>query len=164
MASKPERDGPVDDLTRMSVAFGHVAVIMMICKARALSWLTKPLADIGRMALTNYVLQTIICTTLFAGFGFGLFGQLARHRLHYIVLGIWLFEWIASVLWLRWFRFGPLEWVWRWLSYRQRPAIRIPDPFRLSALSCQLSAPTPQPVTEAARNPGCAPKRLRREA
>ena len=115
----------LDDLTRISVAIGHVAVVTMICKARALPWITKPLADIGRMALTNYVLQTIICTTLFAGFGFGLFGQLARHQLYYIVLGIWLFEWIASVLWLRRFRFGPLEWVWRWLTYRQRPAIRI---------------------------------------
>ena len=118
-----ERWVSLDDLTRISVAFGHVAVVTMICKARALRWIAKPLADIGRMALTNYVLQTIICTTLFAGFGFGLFGQLARHQLYYIVLGIWLFEWIVSVLWLRRFRFGPLEWVWRWLTYRQRPAL-----------------------------------------
>ena len=48
-------------------------------------WVTRPLAAVGRMALTNYILQTVICMTLFCGFGFGWFGQLARHQLYYVV-------------------------------------------------------------------------------
>jgi uncharacterized protein len=115
----------LDDVTRVSVALGHVGVVMMVCKAGVLPLITRPLADIGRMALTNYVLQTIICTTLFTGSGLGWFGQLARHQLYYIVLSVWAVEWIASTVWLRRFRFGPLEWIWRWLSYRQRPPMKV---------------------------------------
>jgi uncharacterized protein len=115
----------LDDVTRVSVALGHVGVVMMVCKAGVLPLITRPLADIGRMALTNYVLQTLICTTLFTGSGLGWFGQLARHQLYYIVLSVWAVEWIASTVWLRRFRFGPLEWIWRWLSYRQRPPMKV---------------------------------------
>jgi uncharacterized protein len=121
----------LDDVTRMSIALGHVAVVMMICKAGAAKWATAPLAAVGRMALTNYIMQTVICMTLFCGFGFGWFGLLARHQLYYIVASVWAFELIASVVWLRWFQFGPLEWVWRWLTYRQRPPFRA----RRSALA-----------------------------
>jgi uncharacterized protein len=115
----------LDDVTRVSVAFGHVGVVMMVCKSGAARWATSLLAAVGRMALTNYILQTAICTTLFAGFGFGWFGQLARHQLYYIVAAIWLFESVGSVVWLRRFQFGPLEWVWRWLSYRERLPFRV---------------------------------------
>ena len=45
------------------------------------------------MALTNYVMQTVICVTLFGGFGLGWFGQLARHQLYYIVAAIWALQW-----------------------------------------------------------------------
>jgi uncharacterized protein len=115
----------LDDVTRVSVAFGHVAVVMMVCKAGAAVWVTRPLAAAGRMALTNYILQTVICMTVFCGFGFGLFGQLARHQLYYIVAAVWAFELIASVVWLRWFQFGPLEWIWRSLTYLQRQPLRV---------------------------------------
>ena len=115
----------LDDLTRMAVAFGHVAVVMLICKADAAPWLTRPLAAVGRMALTNYIIQTIICMTLFCGFGAGWFGQLARHQLYYIVAAVWAVQLIASGLWLRWFRFGPLEWLWRSLTYLRRQPLRV---------------------------------------
>jgi uncharacterized protein len=117
----------LDDVTRMSVALGHVAVVMMVCKAGVAEWVTRWLSAVGRMALTNYILQTIICVTIFCGFGFGWFGRLTRHELYYIVPVIWVIESIGSVVWLRWFQYGPLEWVWRWLSYRQRPPCRIVD-------------------------------------
>jgi uncharacterized protein len=84
----------------------------------------KPLAAVGRMALTNYVMQTMICVLIFSGVGLGWFGSLARHQLYFIVAAIWLAQLIASPLWLRAFRFGPLEWVWRSLTYKRWQTFR----------------------------------------
>lgn len=112
------------DSTRLAVALGHIAVVMLICKASALRWLTHRLAAVGRMALTNYIMHTVICIPLFCGFGFGLFGQLSRYQLYYVVLAIWTFQLIVSPIWLRHFQFGPLEWVWRSLTYRRKQPMR----------------------------------------
>ena len=113
------------DSTRLAVALGHVAIVMMICKAGALRWLTRPLAAVGQMALTNYVMHSVIVMFLFGGFGFGMFGRLARHELYYVVGGIWAFQLMASPLWLRYFQFGPLEWLWRSLTYTRMQPMRI---------------------------------------
>ena len=79
------------------------------------------------MALTNYIAQTLICTTLFYGFGlgFGLYGQLERYQLYLLVGAIAAVEMIWSVIWLRNFRFGPLEWVWRSLTYWKRQSMAL---------------------------------------
>jgi uncharacterized protein len=69
------------------------------------------------MAFSNYIMQTIFCNIIFLGFGFGLYGKLQRYELYYIVIGIWIFQLIASPIWLKYFRFGPLEWAWRSLTY-----------------------------------------------
>jgi uncharacterized protein len=113
---------------RLFVTLGHIGLIMMICKAGLLKWLTSRLAAVGRMALTNYFSQTIICTLLFYGYGFGLYGKLERHELVYVVLGIWVFQLIVSPIWLRHFRFGPFEWIWRSLTYQKRQPMRIRVP------------------------------------
>jgi uncharacterized protein len=69
------------------------------------------------MAFTNYLMQTVICTTIFYGYGLGLFGKLDRFPLLFFVFAIWILQLIVSPIWLRHFRFGPLEWSWRVLSY-----------------------------------------------
>ena len=69
------------------------------------------------MALTNYVGHTVICGFVFLGFGLGWFGQLTRAELLLVVVAIWAVQLPLSVLWLRVFRFGPLEWLWRSLTY-----------------------------------------------
>jgi len=114
----------LDDLTRMLIAFGHVAVVMLLCKTTAAASLLLPLNAAGRMALTNYVMQTVIAVLLFTGFGLGWFGSLARHQLYYVVAAIWAVQLIASPLWLRAFRFGPLEWLWRSLTYGRLQPMR----------------------------------------
>jgi uncharacterized protein len=76
------------------------------------------------MALTNYLSHTVICTTLFYGWGLGLFGTLGRFELEMIVVAIWIFQLIVSPIWLRSFRFGPAEWLWRSLTYGQRQSMR----------------------------------------
>jgi uncharacterized protein len=103
------------------IALGYTGAVMLICQDRSLRRLTRPLAAVGRMAFTNYLLQTLICTSIFYGHGFGLFGGLERHRQIQLVLIIWLFQLIASPLWLKYFRYGPLEWLWRRLSYGGSP-------------------------------------------
>ena len=104
-------------LARVPIALGHVAVVMLIWKAGAVRWLTSRLAAVGQMAFSCYIMQSLICTTIFYGYGFGLFGRLQRYQLCYVVLGVWVVQLIASPIWLRHFRFGPLEWLWRTLTY-----------------------------------------------
>ena len=113
------------DTTRLAVAMGHIAVVMMICKAGVLRVLTRPLAAVGQMALTNYIMHSGIVMFVFTGLGFSLFGQLSRHQLYYVVGAIWVVQLIASPLWLRYFQFGPLEWLWRSLTYNKKQPMRI---------------------------------------
>ena len=107
---------------------------MLIWKAGALRWLTSRLAAVGQMAFSCYIMQSLICTTIFYGYGFGLFGRLQRYQLYYVVLGVWVVQLIASPIWLRHFRFGPLEWLWRSLTYveiqpmRRRPHVPAEQP------------------------------------
>jgi uncharacterized protein len=109
------------DVGRVAMMTGHIGLIMLVCKLGLLRGLTDRLAAVGRMALTNYVSHSLITTTVFIGFG--QYGQWERHQLYYLVAGIWIFQLIASPLWLRYFHFGPLEWLWRRLTYWQ------PQPF-----------------------------------
>ena len=109
------------------VALGHVGLIMLIVQSGALSWLTHRLAAVGRMALSNYLTHSIVCTTLFYGYGFGLFGQINRTGLAAIVLAIWVFQLWISPIWLKHFRFGPAEWVWRSLTYWKLQPMRRQD-------------------------------------
>lgn len=107
------------------VAVGYVGLVMAVARAGALPWLTSPLAAVGRTAFSNYILQTLIATTIFYGHGFGLFGSAERTGQIAIVLAIWLVQLALSPLWLRYFRFGPLEWVWRSLTYGERQTLRL---------------------------------------
>jgi uncharacterized protein len=108
------------DLGRVTVSLGHIGMIMILCKLPILMWLKNRLAAVGKMALTNYVMHSIICMIVFTGVGFGLFGKLHRHELLYVVFSIWIFQLIFSPIWLKYFYFGPLEWSWRYLSYLKK--------------------------------------------
>jgi uncharacterized protein len=101
------------------VALGHVGFMMLIVQSGALYWLTRRLAAVGRMALSNYLTHSIVCTTLFYGYGFGLFGTINRTGLAAIVLIIWVSQLLLCPIWLAHFRFGPAEWLWRSLTYGQ---------------------------------------------
>jgi uncharacterized protein len=105
------------DVERLPMALADVAVLMMLCQARALPWLTGRLAAIGQMALSNYILQSIVCSFVFTGYGLGLYGRLERYQLYYVVAGCWAVSLVASPIWLRYYLFGPLEWCWRSLTY-----------------------------------------------
>jgi uncharacterized protein len=99
------------------VSMGYIALIMILCQSHAASKIMNSFAAVGRMALSNYLLQTVICTTIFYGHGFGLFGRLDRWQQILIIPAIWILQLIISPIWLRYFRFGPVEWLWRSLTY-----------------------------------------------
>lgn len=107
----------------------YASALILCVKAGALRWLTGALAPVGRMAFTNYIAQSLIMTTLFwGGRGFGLFGELDRVTLIAIVPAVWALQIIWSPLWLSRFQMGPLEWVWRRLSYGRAIAMTRPSP------------------------------------
>lgn len=108
------------DLGRVPVAIGHVGAIMLFCKLPILKWLKISLASVGKMALTNYVMHSVFAMFIFTGVGFGLFGTFQRFELLYIVFAIWIFQLIVSPIWLKYYQYGPLEWIWRNLSYLKR--------------------------------------------
>lgn len=99
------------------VALGFVGLCMRVFSIPKMRPVTSALAATGRMAFTNYLLQSIICTTIFYGHGLGLFGRVDRLGQILIVISVCVFEIILSNLWLRRFRFGPAEWLWRSLTY-----------------------------------------------
>jgi len=106
------------------VALGYIGIVMLVCRAGIMSWLTSHLAAAGQMALTCYLMQSVICTLIFYGHGFGLFGYLDRLEQMGVVVVIWIFQLVFAKWWLGRFRFGPMEWVWRSLSYWQRQPMR----------------------------------------
>ncbi|ANY20176.1 hypothetical protein A6F68_01663 [Tsuneonella dongtanensis] len=114
------------EFSRLAMVFGHLGLVLLVIRLGVLRWLQRGFAAAGQMALSNYIGQTLICTALFYGFGFGLYGQLDRSQLYLLVLTIAAVEMTISVIWLKNFRFGPLEWVWRSLTYWK------PQPMRLS--------------------------------
>jgi uncharacterized protein len=109
------------DLGRLAMTLGHIGLLLLFVRSGFCSWLRNSMAAVGRMALTNYVSHSVICAFVFYGFGFGLYGQLQRYELYYVVFGICLFQLIFSPVWLARFHFGPLEWAWRALTYLHLP-------------------------------------------
>jgi uncharacterized protein len=107
------------------VALGWTALVMLLCQR---GWPLRSLVAVGRMALTNYLLQSVICTTIFYGHGLGLFGRIDRAGQLVIVFGIWAFQLFVSRVWLSYFTVGPVEWVTRWLVFGRRPTFLRSSP------------------------------------
>ena len=113
------------DWVTEGTAIAYACVLLLIWQrprgARAL----RPLAAAGRMALTTYLTQSIVCSILFYGYGFGLYGSIGFTGIFLITLALFGCQMAASTWWLARFRYGPAEWVWRTLTYGRAPAMRI---------------------------------------
>ena len=112
-----------------------IGLAMLICQKGWLTGLRRRLGAVGRMAFTNYLTHTFVCTFLFYGWGLGLFGKLSRVQQFGVVLVIWAFQLIVSPWWLDRFQFGPFEWIWRSLTYWK------PQPMRKTVSAPAISAP-----------------------
>jgi uncharacterized protein len=108
----------------LAIAAGYGACILLMTHNGIFVKASQVVAAVGRTALSNYLLQTLTCTTIFYGHGFGLFGQVHRPTQMAIVLSIWVAEAALSVAWLKPFRFGPAEWLLRVITYWRSEPMR----------------------------------------
>lgn len=112
-------------LLGIPTSLGYMSIMILLVKLGRLRIVTGALAAVGRMALTNYLLQTVICTTLFYTHGLGWYGTVQYPELWVVMVSVWGVNIVVSVVWLRIFRFGPMEWLWRSLTYmKPQPMLR----------------------------------------
>ena len=100
-----------------ALGFGYAAALTLLYRRQVWRARLSPLAAVGRMALSNYLFQTLVGTTIFYGYGLGLYGRVGPAVCLAIAGGIYLVQIPLSVWWLGRFRFGPAEWAWRSLTY-----------------------------------------------
>lgn len=118
------RTGAVSDL---ALSVGYAAGILFVCTRRWGRVLLGWAAPLGRMAFTNYLMQSIIFSAVFFGWGLGLYGMKAAPALA-IGVGVYGLQVVGSAAWLRRYRFGPVEWLWRTMMYgRVQRMARLPD-------------------------------------
>ena len=111
-------------LHRALRSLGLFAAIMLLYKSGLFKWLFALMRPVGQMAFTNYLMQSFICGLFFNSMGFGMYGQLQRIEIYYVVAAIWLFQIIFCNIWLRYYRFGPFEWAWRSLTYWKKQQLK----------------------------------------
>lgn len=109
---------------RLAGAVANVALVVVVAKAGLVPWLTRRIAAVGQMALSNYLLTSILCTVLFSSFHGKLYSQVEYYQLFAIVALVWVLNLTFSPIWLRYFQFGPVEWAWRSLTYWKRQPMR----------------------------------------
>ena len=108
----------------VGVFLGYVGLVMLVARGTRMAGVRARLAAVGRMALTNYIAQSVFCSLIFYGHGLGAFERAGSVACVGIVVAIWGLQLAWSPWWLARFRFGPLEWLWRTLSYGRRQPMR----------------------------------------
>lgn len=111
-------------LSRLGRSIGLLGVIMLLYKSGWMKWLFALLRPTGQMAFTNYLTQSLLGGLFFYGVGWGMYGKLQRVEVYYFVAAVWVLQITWSYLWLRYFNFGPLEWLWRSLTYWKKQPMR----------------------------------------
>ena len=119
------------DVSRLAMTMGHLGLLMLFLRSGILPFVRRSMAAVGRMALTNYLAHSVVALVIFVLLGW--WGALERHQLYYIVAAIWAVQFLASPLWLRHFHYGPVEWLWRSLTYGKAQAFRRDVPPTLTA-------------------------------
>jgi uncharacterized protein len=109
--------GQFNYLGSVAVALGYTGLVMLISQSGHFRKLIKAISGVGRTAFSNYIFQTLVCTLIFYGHGLGLYGSVERKFQLLMVVGVWIVQLVLTSLWLSRFRQGPLEWLWRRLTY-----------------------------------------------
>ena len=109
--------GLIYPFQRILLVMAHVSAIVLLYKSGYARALFRRLEAVGQMAFTNYIMHSVICTLLFFGYGLNYYAELEFYQRYFVVLAIWILQLIVSPLWLRFFLYGPLEWLWRSLTY-----------------------------------------------
>ena len=112
------------NVSRPLLCMGYIGGITLLFQKPAWQRLFLPVASAGRFPLTNYLMQTVIATTLFYSYGLGLYGKVGPALGLWITAAIFTIQVLYSHFWVKRFRYGPLEWLWRGASYGKLPRIR----------------------------------------
>jgi uncharacterized protein len=123
------------ELQRFVRSIGIFGLIMLIYKSGWLKRIFEITRPVGQMAFTNYLGQSLLCGLFFYGAGLGMFGKLQRYELYYVVAVLWVFQVFVSYLWLKYFCYGPAEWLWRCLTYGRKQPFRKAYPNMSSSSS-----------------------------
>ncbi|MBD3762056.1 DUF418 domain-containing protein [Rhizorhabdus sp.] len=113
--------GLIDQPGRLAMTLGHVGLFLLLWRHGAWPRAMARFADMGRMALTLYLGQSLMGALIFSGFGLGLWNSLSWPALWLVALAILAVQALFARAWLRRFRYGPIEWLWRWGTYGKRP-------------------------------------------
>ncbi|MBK9527636.1 MAG: DUF418 domain-containing protein [Acidobacteria bacterium] len=108
-----------------ALALGIVALLTTLWKTDLWKRVLGIFAPVGRMALTNYLTQTLACVMIFYGYGLGKFGTFTASQATLTALAIFAVQTVVSTVWLKFFTFGPMEWIWRQLTYGKRLPLRL---------------------------------------
>ncbi len=106
------------------LALGYGSLIYSIAQLSVFRLILQPIAALGRMAFTSYILQSLVFAWIFFGYGLGQFGKMGAAKALALGCVVYFAQALLSALWLRYYRFGPLEWLWRVLMYGQRVPFR----------------------------------------
>jgi uncharacterized protein len=117
IATMPVLGASMSNLAPTIQALGYAALTVVAVDLPYLGAFLRLFAPLGRMSFTNYVLQSLIFSWIFFGYGLGQFGHLSVTTAFLLGVAVYIAQVIGSALWLRRFRFGPLEWLWRSLMY-----------------------------------------------
>ena len=111
-------------LSSIPVALGWIGIILLLMASPIGQNLTSLVAPLGRMAFTNYLMESFLGTAIFYGTGLGMFGKVHRGEQVLIVVAIWIVQIALSAWWMSRFQFGPLEWLWRNFVYHKIAPMR----------------------------------------
>jgi len=116
--------GLIYPFQRILLVLAHISSLILLYRWAMLQGVFRRFEAVGQMAFTNYIMHSVLCSLVFFGYGLNLFGTLQYYQIFSVAAAIWLLQLTISPLWLRAFNFGPLEWLWRSLTYWRMPAMR----------------------------------------
>ena len=116
---------PIRQMRMSGYKYLVLGLVMLVCQRAMWAAVRRALAAVGRMALTNYLMQSLICLFVFHEIGLGWWNELERYQLYLVVAAVWAFQVAFSIAWMKRYRFGPMEWLWRALTYGRLPPNRL---------------------------------------
>jgi uncharacterized protein len=111
--------------TALAGGLAYASLLLLAFQTQLGKRLLTPLAATGRMGLTTYLTQSLVCTTLFYSYGLGWFGKVGYTGMFEITVVLFAIQMVISPWWLKRFQFGPVEWLWRTITYGRAPAMRV---------------------------------------
>jgi len=119
--------GGLHMLANLPACLGYIGLVVLMLHSAGPASRIRVLAPLGRMALTNYLTQSVICGFYFYGYGLGHWGTGRAQQLVFVAI-VYGLQIVFSHWWLSRFRYGPMEWLWRGFTYRQVPPLRLAQP------------------------------------